>query len=87
MTSKELGRISKAQCGYLGDFKHLAVELTFAGKSWGVGSYIGADNKDAIRKMLDDAGKRYMHEMVGVPVEITFEGNVIKDWRVLTEVL
>lgn len=87
MTGKELGRISKAQFGYLGDFKHLAVELTFSGKGWGVGSYIGADNRDYIRKTLDDAGKRYIHELVGTPVEITFEGNAIKEWRVLTEVL
>lgn len=87
MTGKELGRISKATFGYLGDFKRIAVDLTFSGKGWGVSSYICADNHDKIRKMLDDSGKQHVHEMVGVPVEITFEGNAIKDWRILTEVL
>lgn len=33
------------------------------------------------------AKKERVQDLVGVPVECTFEGNVLEEWRVLTEVL
>ncbi len=33
------------------------------------------------------AKKERVQDLVGVPVECTFDGNLLKDWRVLTEVL
>lgn len=36
---------------------------------------------------LKKAKKFAVQDLVGVPVEVTFDGNVLKDWRVLTEVL
>lgn len=36
---------------------------------------------------LRQAKKRHIAELVGVPVEVTFDGMVISSWRVLTEVV
>ena len=36
---------------------------------------------------LEKAKKLNVQDLVGVPVEVTFEGNRLKGWRVLTEVL
>jgi len=40
-----------------------------------------------INQMLIEAKKRDISELVNVPVEVTFEGNVLKSWRILTEVI
>ena len=36
---------------------------------------------------LKAAKKEHVGQLVGVPVEVTFEGNMLKAWRVLDEVL
>jgi hypothetical protein len=38
-------------------------------------------------EILNKTKKGDVSQLVGVPVEVTFEGNVLKDWRVLEEVL
>jgi hypothetical protein len=40
-----------------------------------------------IAKLLDEAKVRSVKELVNIPVEVTFEGNCIKSWRILTEVI
>jgi hypothetical protein len=40
-----------------------------------------------ISKILNDAKVNNITDLKGIPVEVTFEKNMIKDWRVLTEVL
>jgi hypothetical protein len=40
-----------------------------------------------VSKILADAKVQSVHELVGIPVEITLNGNTLKEWRVLTEVL
>ena len=37
--------------------------------------------------LLKDAKKSFVHELQGTPVEVTFEGNNLKSFRILTEVL
>lgn len=37
--------------------------------------------------LLDQAKKGTLDEMIGVPIEATFEGNTLKEWRILTEVV
>lgn len=37
--------------------------------------------------ILTDAKKSTVSQLKGVPVEATFVGNMLKEWRVLTEVL
>ena len=46
-----------------------------------------ADAVELLRDTLHAAKKTDIAELVGTPVEVTFEGNVIKSWRVLTEVV
>lgn len=38
-----------------------------------------------INKLLDDAKVSNIQQLVGKPIEITFEGQVRKEWRILTE--
>jgi hypothetical protein len=40
-----------------------------------------------IDKILVDAKVDKVSDLVGIPVEVTFESNCIKDWRILTEVI
>lgn len=40
-----------------------------------------------IDKTLHEAKVKQTHELVGIPVEVTFENTTLKSWRVLTEVL
>ncbi len=46
-----------------------------------------ADVMYLLRDTLTKAKRRYASELVGVPVEVTFEGNMLKSWRVLEEVI
>jgi len=38
-------------------------------------------------KLLTDAEKKKLSSLVGVPVEVTFDGNALHSWRILTEAL
>jgi hypothetical protein len=40
-----------------------------------------------LSKLLKDAKVRSVDKLKGIPVEAIFDGNVLKEWRVLTEVL
>jgi len=46
-----------------------------------------ADMAFYVRDLLKDAGKMSVDELNGIPVEVTLEGNKLKSWRILTEVL
>lgn len=40
-----------------------------------------------VNKLLKEAKKRTVDQLKGVPVEMQFDGNLLKDWRILTEVI
>lgn len=40
-----------------------------------------------IAKILKYAKVKSIHELEGIPVEVTFDNRMIQEWRVLTEVL
>ena len=40
-----------------------------------------------LSKILKEAKVKSVYQLKGIPVEVTFEGNLIKEWRILTEVL
>lgn len=46
-----------------------------------------ADAVVRLRDTLKAAKRKDVAALVGVPIEATFEGNLLKSWRVLTEVL
>lgn len=83
---KELGYIQKAEYGFDPDRpQYMALWVTLESKGWGVCAYKG--DPDEVKKVLQSAGKNYVSQLKGVPVEVTFEGMVLSSWRVLTEVI
>lgn len=40
-----------------------------------------------VSKLLNDAKVDSVDKLKGIPVEVTIEGNILKEWRILTEVL
>lgn len=40
-----------------------------------------------ISKLLKDAKVNSVDKLKGIPVEVTFDGNLLKGWRILTEVI
>lgn len=72
---KELGKIRKID---LTDLGSVEVDLGF--------TFIGIPVSEAIRHMKD-AGRERLQGMVNVPIEATFDGIMLKEWRVLKEVL
>ena len=58
--------------------------------------YKGADGErnvaalkvaDTVKDILDEAKVSTVDQLIGIPVEVTTEGNMFKSFRVLTEVL
>ena len=46
-----------------------------------------ADTALYVRDLLKAAQKMHVEELNGIPVEAIFEGNKLKEWRILSEVL
>ena len=112
MNTKKLGKISSVRFGH-GGYQDacLGVSLTFEGKGWGVGTWIGgwdaekikcdkyckwteedrsneyADTMRKISKLLKQAKVSEIHSLKGIPVEVEFDSTMMKDWRILEEVL
>lgn len=42
---------------------------------------------DWVRDILSAANKRHVSDLIGVPIEASFDGLKLSSWRVLTEVL
>lgn len=40
-----------------------------------------------VSKLLKDAKVDSVDKLKGKPIEVTFDGNLLKEWRILTEVL
>ena len=40
-----------------------------------------------VSKLLNEANVTNVNDLKGKPVEVTFNGNLLKEWRILTEVL
>lgn len=40
-----------------------------------------------VKDLLAAAKVQHLHQLVGVPVEVTFDGLKLSSWRILTEVL
>jgi hypothetical protein len=46
-----------------------------------------SDTMRFLSKLLKDAKVNSVDELKGVPVEVTFDGMMLKEWRILTEVI
>jgi len=96
MTGKVLGKIRSATFG-INDVDMLGVTFDLAGESWACGEFWGEVPKFInvsfgkialrIRKLLLAAKKDSIEELAGTPIEAEFDGNLLKSWRVLTEVV
>ena len=40
-----------------------------------------------VKDLITDSNKTKIDQLAGVPVEVTFDGNLLKEWRILTEVI
>lgn len=40
-----------------------------------------------IRELLSDSKKKRVQDLEGVPIEASFDGNILREWRILTEVI
>lgn len=40
-----------------------------------------------VAKIMSESNVDDIMDLIDLPVELTFDGNVLKDWRILTEVL
>ena len=88
----ELGRIKAIRVGLVGrDDSSFGVHFTLGSRegwdvqdSWLFGS---ESNVERFEAMLADAGVTDAMQLVGKPVQATFEGNVLRHWRLLTECL
>lgn len=44
-------------------------------------------NINHLNQILEDANVNHVSKLIGKPVEVTLEGNMFKDFRILTEVI
>lgn len=112
MNETKLGKISNVRFGH-GGYQDccLGLSLTFEGKNWGVGTFIGAWDPESIpadkhtkwteadrdaemvkmlrkfSKLLKQAKVDNVNGLKNIPVEVEFEGQSLKEWRILEEVL
>lgn len=94
----ELGKISNVYFGY--NEYCFGLHLELSGQGWGTctsydynpnykGDVIPYELKmiDNIQKLLKDAKVDKVEQLKGKPIEVTFESNLLKGFRILTEVL
>jgi len=99
MENKMLGKIEKAEFGMISDRDYLfGLIITLKSGATGVISdHVAnmniAENERIVEiskftyNLLKDAKVTSVDKLVGVAVEITFNGNVLESFRILTEVL
>ncbi len=93
---KHIGKISKVQFGYGGyQDVQLGLSLHFSfGENKGVGTGFFIWPKKAgdsaveffqkIEKLLRDSKQDTIENLVDMPVELEFDGIILKDWRFIT---
>ena len=90
-SGKYLGKIESAWFGIDSDRRY-GLHLTLATTGGNVDWFIAANGESErsqwkIAAILQNAKKNDIAKLPGTPIEATFEGNLLKDWRILHEVL
>lgn len=97
MDGKFLGVIKDAKFGiYDGDKFGLQLEFKYdegSGVQWFIGIYTTEfDNAETVAhhftkiyRVFADAKVGWVQALKGIPVEVTIESNMLKDWRILRE--
>ena len=75
---------STGVCDFRGTWATRSEQAKFSEAEW-----LGSHTETAlfVRDLLTQAKKRDVTDLVGVPVEDKLEGNALKSWRILTEVI
>ncbi|HEY5563888.1 MAG TPA: hypothetical protein VIK72_19405 [Clostridiaceae bacterium] len=95
---RKLAKIKSVRFGYS---EYLfGLTLGIGGEGWGVvgsyyynPSYKGHEDNgmvtmmDNVQKMLKDANVETVDKLLNKPIECTFDGNILKEFRILTEVI
>lgn len=96
---KELGKIKSVSFGWS---EYLfGLNLTLGGEGWGTstGIYYNPTYKNEsqelhsvamlskVQELLKDAKVETVDKLLNKPIEATFEGTILRDFRILTEVL
>lgn len=73
----------------VGDFWGTWAMQRTEGCKWTDKSRIELLGKEVMRmnELLSQANVTSLEKLLGIPVEVTFEGNTLKGWRILTEVI
>lgn len=86
MNGKHLGKIERIRLGYWDGMYGLQIGLSSTGGS--CMSYVpSAETMDKIKTLLLDSNSTWLDELPGKPIELEFEGNALKTWRILKEVI
>lgn len=68
----------------------LKLRIEFNGLGWGSTLYVDMEDQSGVEKLrtaMIDANKTTLEKMRNVPIEAHVVGMMVKDWRVLTEVI
>lgn len=87
MTGKELGKIELVDVECIDGLEsRISVHYKLSGSQgcWGVDDWSGWDK---LVEVMKDAKVLSMTNLRGKPVEVVFQDNVLKSWRILVEVI
>lgn len=97
MDGKCLGKIQSIDLQLSESNRQIEIWLSLGGEGWGVndgftpgfmeGRGMEGEKSPRIVNLLQDAKVRKLSQLINKPVEATFEENMLKSWRILTEVL
>lgn len=83
---KHLGKISRVRLGLHPEVDDkVGLDMTFS-FGWCVDAWVPLEDAN-LAKLLQDAKRRTVVDLVNTPVEVVIERGMLKSWRVLTEVL
>ena len=98
MVEKQLGKIRSVSFGY--NEYTFGLHLILGGANWGVSTSIHynptykeledstvTETMWRIQALLKDAGVDTVDKLKDKPIEVVFDGNFLKDFRILTEVI
>lgn len=88
---KQLGKIKSLRFGRVTgrDDRTFGIIFNLESQGWNVceeRSIYSDQDIQWLNKLLEDAKVREITDLVGIPIEATFDGCLLHSWRILTEV-
>lgn len=63
------------------------VQITLSGEGWATNVFIAPADLVRVMTLMTNAKVTHLQKLVGKPVAVTWDGNHLEDFRILTEVL